>query len=57
MEINGKEKITFNPIFSIISTIISPPKQEASIPTLTDFQLVNDDEASTSYLSYTEKGI
>ena len=36
-----------------------PPKQEANIPSLTDFQLVHDDEGLTSYeaprLSYTEK--
>jgi len=36
-----------------------PPKQEASIPSLIDFQLVHDDEGLTSYeaprLSYTEK--
>ena len=35
--------------------------QEAKIPALIDFQLVDEDEASTSYqaprLSYTEKGI
>ena len=41
--------------------IISPSKQEASIHTLTDFQLAHDDEASTSYeaprLSYTERGM
>ena len=35
--------------------------QEARLPALTDFQLVEEDEASSSYkvprLSYTEKGI
>ena len=35
--------------------------QEAKIPALTDFQLVEKDEASTNYqaprLSYTERGI
>ena len=35
--------------------------QEARLPALTDFQLVEDDEASTSYqaprLSYTKRGI
>ena len=60
-ELNRKEKITIDPIFSTVSTIISPQKQEASIPALTDFQLVYDDDASTSYeahrLSYTERGM
>jgi len=60
-EFNKKEKITIDPIFSTVSTIIAPPKQEASIPALMDFQLVDDAEASTSYeaprLSYTEKGM
>jgi len=58
-ELNRKEKITIDPIFSTVGTIISPPKQEASIPSLTNFQLVHDDEASTYYeaprLSYIEK--
>lgn len=54
-------EITVDPIFSTVSTIISPPIQEAKIPLLTDFQLVENHEASTSYqiprLSYTERGI
>ena len=31
-------KITVDPIFTTISTIISPPMQEAKIPTLIDFR-------------------
>ena len=52
-------KITVDPIFSTISTIISHPMQEAKIPILTDFQLVEEDEASTSYQvpRQTKKGI
>jgi len=60
-ELNRKEKITIDPIFPTLSTTISPPKQEASLPALTDFQLVHDDEASASYeaprLSFTERGM
>ena len=60
-ELNRQEKITIDPIFSTVSTIISPPKQQACILALTDFQLVHDDKASTSYevprLSYTERGM
>ena len=60
-DVKQTEKITVDPIFSTVSTIISPPMQEAKIPALTDFQLVEEDGASTSYqaprLSYTEKGI
>jgi len=41
--------------------MISSPEHEAIISALTDFQLVHDDEASTSYeaprLSYTERGM
>jgi len=36
-ELNRKEKITINPIFSTVSTFILPSKQEVSIPCLTDF--------------------
>jgi len=53
-------KITTDPIFSTASTVISPPMQEARLPTLTTFQLVNE-EPSTSYeapqLSDTDKGM
>ena len=42
-------KITVDPIFSTISTIISHAMQEAKIPALTDFQLVEEDEVSTGY--------
>ena len=60
-ELNRKEKITIDLIFSTVNTIVSPQKQKTSIPYLTYFQLVHDDEASTSYealrLCYTEKGM
>ena len=53
-------KITIDPIFLTVSTVISPPMQKARLPALTNFQLV-DEEPSTSYeapqLSYTDKGI
>ena len=42
------EKITIDLIFSSINTIISPPMQEAKIPALTNFQLIEEDEVSTS---------
>ena len=52
--------ITIDPIFSTVSTVISPPMQESRLPALTNFQLV-DEEPSTSYeaprLSYTDKGM
>lgn len=53
-------KITIDPIFSTVSTVISPTMHEARLPALTNFQLVNE-EPSTSYeaprLSYTDKGL
>ena len=53
-------KITVDPIFSTVSIVITPLMQEARLPALTDFQLV-EEEPSTSYkaprLSYTEKGM
>ena len=37
-----------DPIFSTISSIISPQTQDARLPSLTDFLLVDKDETSTS---------
>ena len=56
-DIREKHKITIDPIFTTISSIIAPRTQDARLPALTDFKLVDEDEASTSLaprLSYTE---
>ena len=59
-EVKQTRKVTIDPIFSIVSTLITALMQEVRLPTLTDFQLVKE-EPSTSYeaprLSYTEKGM
>ena len=51
------KKITSDPIFSTV--FISSPMQQARLPALTDFQLVEEDEVSCCYeaprFSYTEK--
>ena len=47
-EINQREKITTYHIFSTISTVIASLTQEVRLPILTNFQLIEDDKASTS---------
>ena len=49
-----------NLIFSTISSVIIPQTQDARVPVLRDFQMVDEDEASSSVaprLSYTETGV
>jgi len=56
-EISQKDIITTDTIFSTINSIVAPQTQDAQLLSLINFQLVDEDGASTSIpprLSYTK---